>query len=78
MASNATIAVGVDIGGTGIKGALVDVDAGVLLSDRVKVATPPGAEPDDVDLDRPIPVLTHLKSTGHTLGDVEQRQRLAT
>lgn len=48
MASNATIAVGVDIGGTGIKGALVDVDAGVLLSDRVKVATPVGAEPDDV------------------------------
>lgn len=48
MASNTTIAVGVDIGGTGIKGALVDVNAGVLLSDRVKVATPAGAEPDDV------------------------------
>ncbi|MBB4139106.1 polyphosphate--glucose phosphotransferase [Microbacterium invictum] len=48
MAKNATRAVGVDIGGTGIKGALVDLGAGQLLSDRVKVATPRGAEPDDV------------------------------
>ncbi len=48
MTKNAARAVGVDIGGTGIKGALVDLDAGALLSDRVKVATPAGAEPDDV------------------------------
>jgi polyphosphate glucokinase len=48
MASNVTRAVGVDIGGTGIKGALVDLDAGRLLSDRVKVPTPRGAEPADV------------------------------
>lgn len=48
MVSNATRAVGVDIGGTGIKGALVDLAAGALISDRVKVATPAGAEPDDV------------------------------
>lgn len=48
MAKHATRAVGVDIGGTGIKGALVDLEAGALLSDRVKVATPQGAEPDDV------------------------------
>lgn len=48
MTTNATRAVGVDIGGTGIKGALVDLVDGVLLSDRVKVATPAGAEPDDV------------------------------
>ncbi|MFE1645125.1 polyphosphate--glucose phosphotransferase [Microbacterium sp. P01] len=41
-------AVGIDIGGTGIKGALVDLEAGTLLSDRVKVATPSGAEPPDV------------------------------
>ncbi|MCR2814575.1 polyphosphate--glucose phosphotransferase [Microbacterium jiangjiandongii] len=46
--SNAITAVGVDIGGTGIKGALVDLKTGVLLSDRVKVRTPAGAEPDDV------------------------------
>lgn len=48
MTTKATRAVGVDIGGTGIKGALVDLAAGELLSDRVKVATPAGAEPEDV------------------------------
>ncbi|MBN9214204.1 MAG: polyphosphate glucokinase [Microbacterium sp. SCN 70-200] len=48
MTTKATRAVGVDIGGTGIKGALVDLEAGELLSDRVKVATPVGAEPADV------------------------------
>ncbi|MCC9053971.1 ROK family protein [Microbacterium sp. F2E] len=48
MTTKATRAVGVDIGGTGIKGALVDLEEGVLLTDRVKVATPAGAEPDDV------------------------------
>ena len=41
-------AVGIDIGGTGIKGGLVDLDGGTLLSDRIKVATPQGAEPPDV------------------------------
>ncbi|KRA23379.1 polyphosphate glucokinase [Microbacterium sp. Root61] len=41
-------AVGIDIGGTGIKGGLVDLDEGKLLSDRIKVATPQGAEPPDV------------------------------
>ena len=34
-----------DIGGTGIKAGIVDLDAGALASDRVKVATPAGAEP---------------------------------
>ena len=41
-------AVGVDIGGTGIKAGLVDLEQGVLISDRIKVATPAGAEPPDV------------------------------
>lgn len=48
MATNASRAVGVDIGGTGIKAGIVDLDAGELISDRVKVATPAGAEPADV------------------------------
>ena len=48
MTTAATRAVGVDIGGTGIKGALVDLTTGTLLSERVKVPTPAGAEPDDV------------------------------
>jgi polyphosphate glucokinase len=37
-----TRAVGIDIGGTGIKAAIVDVGSGELLSDRVKVPTPAG------------------------------------
>ncbi|GAA5031937.1 polyphosphate--glucose phosphotransferase [Microbacterium fluvii] len=48
MASQSTRAVGVDIGGTGIKAGIVDLAEGVLVSDRVKVSTPEGAEPDDV------------------------------
>lgn len=41
-------AVGVDIGGTGIKAGIVDLEKGDLISDRIKVATPKGAEPEDV------------------------------
>jgi len=42
------LAVGIDIGGTGIKGALVDTERGELAGDRVKVATPDGGDPDAV------------------------------
>ena len=48
MASQTTHAVGVDIGGTGIKAGIVDLAEGALTSDRVKVSTPVGAQPDDV------------------------------
>ena len=41
-------ALGIDIGGTGIKGALVDTTTGELLSERVKLATPTGGLPDDI------------------------------
>lgn len=43
-----TRAVGIDIGGTGIKAAIVDVGSGELLSDRVKVPTPAGGSPSDI------------------------------
>ena len=43
-----TTAVGIDIGGTGIKGAIVDVASGTLVSDRVKLATPEGGEPEAI------------------------------
>lgn len=43
-----TKAVGIDIGGTGIKGAIVDTTTGELLSERIKLATPAGGEPDDI------------------------------
>ncbi|MGV8881184.1 MAG: polyphosphate--glucose phosphotransferase [Rhodoglobus sp.] len=43
-----TQALGIDIGGTGIKGAIVDVETGKLLTERTKIPTPEGGRPDDV------------------------------
>jgi len=43
-----TKAVGIDIGGTGIKGALVDVDSGELLTGRSKLPTPAGGSPSAI------------------------------
>ena len=43
-----TQALGIDIGGTGIKGAIVDVETGELLTERTKILTPEGGRPDDV------------------------------
>jgi polyphosphate glucokinase len=48
MGTMSNKAVGIDIGGTGIKGAIVDASSGKLLSDRVKLPTPDGGEPDDI------------------------------
>jgi polyphosphate glucokinase len=39
---------GIDIGGTGIKGAPVDLDTGQLLADRIKLDTPRPSQPDAV------------------------------
>src|SRR3954469_21805514 len=41
-----TVALGIDIGGTGIKGALVDLSSGELTTDRIKKSTPGGGEPE--------------------------------
>jgi len=42
------LAVGLDIGGSGIKAAVVDVEAGELVGERVRIPTPEQARPDDV------------------------------
>lgn len=39
---------GLDIGGSGIKGAIVDVDSGDLVTERKRLPTPPGAHPQDM------------------------------
>jgi len=39
---------GVDVGGSGIKGAIVDLDTGELVEDRIKIETPRPATPDAV------------------------------
>jgi polyphosphate glucokinase len=39
---------GIDIGGSGIKGAIVDIEKGVLISERVRIPTPQPSRPKDV------------------------------
>jgi len=39
---------GIDVGGSGIKGAPVDTDTGVLLAERIRIKTPQKAEPQPV------------------------------
>lgn len=41
---------GVDVGGSGIKGAIVDTDTGTLLTERVRIETPRPATPEAVAL----------------------------
>ena len=41
-------AIGIDIGGTGIKGALVNLKSGELVGERLRVETPDGGEPKDI------------------------------
>ncbi|WP_105565174.1 polyphosphate--glucose phosphotransferase [Microbacterium halophytorum] len=41
-------AVGIDVGGTGMKAGIVDLDTGELVTDRVRIPTPEGAHPQDV------------------------------
>jgi polyphosphate glucokinase len=42
------LALGIDIGGTGIKAAVVDVSGGRLVTDRLRVETPKPGHPDEV------------------------------
>jgi polyphosphate glucokinase len=39
---------GVDVGGSGIKGAIIDMDTGLLIGERIKVLTPQPATPPAV------------------------------
>ncbi|MEZ4570268.1 MAG: hypothetical protein R2849_08055 [Thermomicrobiales bacterium] len=45
---NGNIILGIDIGGSGIKGALVDVDAGELIEKRYRIPTPQPSKPKKV------------------------------
>lgn len=51
----ARVGYGVDIGGSGIKGARVDLDTGTLVGERNKILTPRPATPDSV-----VPVVDQL------------------
>ncbi|MFC6355693.1 polyphosphate--glucose phosphotransferase [Luethyella okanaganae] len=59
-------AIGIDIGGTGIKGGIVDLTRGELVSDRVKLATPEGGRPRDV-VETTREILTTLRKDQGTL-----------
>ena len=48
LAGTATPVIGVDIGGTGIKGAPVSVEHGALTKERIRLLTPSPATPDAV------------------------------
>ena len=41
---------GIDVGATGIKAALVDIDKGELTTERHKISTPEGGKPEDIIL----------------------------
>lgn len=43
-----TVACGIDIGGSGVKGALVDLESGEYVGDQVRIPTPDPATPDAV------------------------------
>ncbi len=58
-----TKAIGIDIGGTGIKGAIVNTDTGNLLTERFRIPTPAGGEPEDV--------LETVRAVLEQLGDKE-------
>ncbi|MFT4235896.1 MAG: ROK family protein [Microbacterium sp.] len=48
MSNKVERAVGIDIGGTGMKAGIVDLVDGRLIGERVRIDTPKGAEPGDV------------------------------
>ena len=45
---NSNILLGIDIGGTGIKGALVNVKTGKLTEERFRIKTPHPSKPDAI------------------------------
>ncbi|WP_439032751.1 polyphosphate--glucose phosphotransferase [Gordonia terrae] len=59
----ADLAFGVDVGGSGIKGGIVDLDTGDLVGERFKVLTPQPATPDAV-ADGVAEVVAHFDWTG--------------
>src|SRR5574338_1138466 len=54
---------GIDVGGSGIKGVPVDVETGELVGERYRLATPEEAMPDDV-AETVADVIRHFSYTG--------------
>jgi len=66
--ANGRIAIGIDVGGSGIKAAVVDVESGRFRSERVRVPTPNPSTPDAViaSIDRLVRRLVRATSLGPT------------
>ena len=62
--SSPRIAIGVDVGGSGIKAAVVDVESGRFRSERLRVATPQPATPERISATIARLVRRLAKSTG--------------
>ena len=63
MTSTGRQALGVDVGGSGVKGAIVDLDTGELVGERFRIETPQPATPDAV-AQAVAEVVRHLGWTG--------------
>ena len=62
-----SLAIGVDVGGSGIKVAAVDLETGALASERIRVPTPVPSTPEAV-----IKVIARLvKRTSAKIGDAK-------
>ena len=61
------LAIGIDVGGSGIKAAVVDVDAGRLTSERLRVPTPVPSTPEAV--------IASIAPVGQASGQVERPRR---
>ena len=61
------IVLGIDVGATGIKGNLVDVTRGELISDRHKIPTPKKSNPENV-LNTIKKIISHFDWEGKDLG----------
>jgi hypothetical protein len=62
---------GIDFGGSGIKGAPVDLATGEFAADRTRVETPKGGKPKDV-----ADVVAELVDAGPRRGQVRRQHRL--
>lgn len=58
---------GIDIGGTGTKGAIIDMNTGKLLTERMKFATPSPATPDAI-ADTVVQLIEGLNYKGNLIG----------
>ncbi|MGO1538288.1 MAG: polyphosphate--glucose phosphotransferase [Leucobacter sp.] len=72
--SKQRLAIGIDVGGTGIKGAGVDPASGALLTTRHKVSTPAGGSPVPIAE----AVSTMIDTIRDELADLGQFERAAT